>query len=150
MDGSASRTYFAAVAPPQPPPTTTTRRPLFGAKSPFIPVAHPPNSPTPSPTPDARRKSRRVISLIGDPPSTSCGHASLQCAESPGLLVPGGDARPRRHHDDDQDECGTPAERRRQEDRRPQLAHEPGRAEAETGERRGQREGHDGDPQLQL
>jgi hypothetical protein len=29
IEGSASRTYFAAVAPPQPPPITTTRRPLF-------------------------------------------------------------------------------------------------------------------------
>ena len=33
MDGSASRTYLAAVAPPQPPPMTTTRRPGFWARS---------------------------------------------------------------------------------------------------------------------
>src|SRR5439155_1503230 len=60
MVGSPSRTYFAAVAPPHPPPTTTTRRAVFGAKSPFIAVAHPPPSrPTPSPIPDVRRNSRR-------------------------------------------------------------------------------------------
>ena len=36
MDGSAIRTYLAAVAPPQPPPITTTRRPLLGAMSPVM------------------------------------------------------------------------------------------------------------------
>src|SRR5438552_15395019 len=50
IDGSPSRTYFAAVAPPQPPPITTTRLPVFGAKSPFV-VAHPPNAPTATPIP---------------------------------------------------------------------------------------------------
>src|SRR6266852_8581413 len=84
MDGSPSRTYFAAVAPPQPPPTTTTRRALFGAKSPVIAVAHPPPSrPTPNPTPDVRRNSRRPMTFIAV-------LLSLKRAEAAGLLVPGG------------------------------------------------------------
>src|SRR3989449_6733921 len=64
IEGSANRTYFAAVAPPQPPPITTTRRPVLGAKSPLIVVAHPATpaaarSPSPAPVPD-RSEERRV------------------------------------------------------------------------------------------
>ena len=56
IDGSARRTYLAAVAPPQPPPMTTTRRPVFGAKSPFIEgaqPARPPRAMVPRPAPAA-------------------------------------------------------------------------------------------------
>src|SRR5262245_37544953 len=41
MDGSARRTYLAAVAPPQPPPMTTTRLPALAAMSPRVEVAQP-------------------------------------------------------------------------------------------------------------
>ncbi len=51
IDGSPSRTYFAAVAPPHPPPITTTRLPVFGAKSPCSAVAQPPSAPSATPIP---------------------------------------------------------------------------------------------------
>src|SRR5712692_6100767 len=60
IDGSPSRTYFAAVAPPQPPPITTTRLPVFGAKSPCVAVAQPPSAPMATPTPVVRRNCLRV------------------------------------------------------------------------------------------
>src|SRR3990172_1298960 len=65
MEGSARRTYLAAVAPPQPPPITTTRRPVFG---PTV-VAHPAsppavNSPSPKPVPDVRRNCLRDSVLM--------------------------------------------------------------------------------------
>src|SRR2546422_2894780 len=66
MDGSAARTYLAAVAPPQPPPTTTTRRPALGLISPVL-VAHPSRPATvstPTPVPDALRNCLRVIRVI--------------------------------------------------------------------------------------
>src|SRR5438093_6615559 len=128
MAGSPSRTYFAAVAPPHPPPTTTTRRDVLGAKSPFIAVAHPPPSrPTPSPTPDVRRNSRRPMPLIAV-------LLSLKCTEPTGLFVPGGGGGPRRHDHDDENERPAPAESRRQEYGRPELAGEAGGGEAEAGE----------------
>src|SRR5215204_157593 len=68
IDGSPSFTYFAAVAPPHPPPITTTRLPDFGAKSPFVAVAHPPSAPTAAtPRPVVRRNCLRVT-LITFPP----------------------------------------------------------------------------------
>src|SRR5947209_23874 len=144
MDGSPRRTYFAAVAPPHPPPTTTTRRAVFGAKSPFIAVAHPPPSrPTPSPIPDVRRNSRRPIAFIAV-------LLSLKRAEPAGRLVPGGGRGPRRHDHDDEDDRSAPPERRGQEHSDPELAGEPGGREAQPGERRGQREARDGDPELEL
>jgi hypothetical protein len=58
------RTYLAAVAPPQPPPTTTTRRPVLGAKSPFIDGAQPANGPSASPVAEVVKNCRRESSLM--------------------------------------------------------------------------------------
>src|SRR3989475_7503813 len=128
MDGPPRRTSFAAVAPPPPPPTTTTRRAVFGAKSPFIAVAHPPPSrPTPSPIPDVRRNSRRPIAFIAV-------LLSLKRAEPVGRLVPGGGRGPRRHDHDDEDDRSAPPERRGQEHRGPELAGETGGIETQPGE----------------
>src|SRR5438874_9170556 len=69
IDGSARRTYLAAVAPPHPPPMTTTRRPGFCAKSETLGAQPAPRSPSPAQD-DARRNSLRVDSFI--PPSTDC------------------------------------------------------------------------------
>src|SRR5437773_438368 len=70
IDGSPSRTYFAAVEPPQPPPITTTRLPVFGAKSPRIAGAHAPSAPAATPSPVVRRNCLRVTLI-----------PSLQCSE---------------------------------------------------------------------
>src|SRR5262245_16375866 len=67
IEGSARRTYLAAVAPPQPPPMTTTRLPLFGAKSPRIEGAQPATplrAIAPSAAPDAVRNRLRVTVSI--------------------------------------------------------------------------------------
>src|SRR2546428_6910179 len=61
IDGSARRTYLAAVAPPQPPPITTTRRPGFWAKSETVGAQ--PDASRPSPIPVVPRKSLRVQSI---------------------------------------------------------------------------------------
>src|SRR3989454_4929999 len=58
IDGSARRTYLAAVAPPTPPPITTTRRPDFCAKSETVGAQ--PAASRPSPMPDVPRKCLRV------------------------------------------------------------------------------------------
>src|SRR5882762_8086566 len=71
IEGSASRTYLAAVAPPQPPPITTTRRAGFCAKSETV-GAHPAAS-RPRPIPDVPRKFLRVQVLI---PASQIGRAS--------------------------------------------------------------------------
>src|SRR5437773_4812719 len=71
IDGSASRTYFAAVAPPQPPPITTTRRPALGAKSPLIAGAHPAARTSPAPAADVLRNSLRVTPVMTLPPFPS-------------------------------------------------------------------------------
>src|SRR5512145_268459 len=60
IDGSASRTYLAAVAPPHPPPITTTRRPGFWAKSDTFgaqPAAR-------RPSPEVQRNALRVESVM--------------------------------------------------------------------------------------
>src|SRR5712692_8624297 len=61
MDGSASRTYLAAVAPPQPPPTTTTRRLALGSISPLVLAqpASPATASAPAPVPEIFRKCLR-------------------------------------------------------------------------------------------
>src|SRR5438552_7643053 len=82
IDGSPSRTYFAAVAPPQPPPITTTRLPVFGAKSPCVAVAHPPSTPTATPIPVVRRNCLRVtlITLIPAPSASVHGFCGRPAA----------------------------------------------------------------------
>ncbi len=96
MLGSSTRMYLAAVAPPQPPPMTTTRRPVFGMKSPFMPVAHPPSPATdaaasPRPAPERLRNSLRVNGFIGSSPS----EAAWMCEPADGCERTDGSARGR-------------------------------------------------------
>src|SRR5438094_6544943 len=81
IDGSASRTYLAAVAPPQPPPITTTRRPGFCAKSETLGAQ--PAASRPRPIPDVPRKSLRVQFI------RTSSKARLDGAEAAGRFVPG-------------------------------------------------------------
>src|SRR5260370_4643159 len=86
IDGSARRTYLAAVAPPHPPPITTTRRPLFWAKSETVGAQ--PAASSASPVPEVRRNSLRVDAFIR--PSPDCVRTTpLGHAEPAGRLVPG-------------------------------------------------------------
>src|SRR5437867_2763735 len=104
IDGSARRTYLAAVAPPQPPPITTTRRPDFCAKSETVGAQ--PAASRPSPIPDVPRKCLRVQFILfppwgaptGPPNPPTLGSApaqpwrssnSLDRAEPAGRFVPG-------------------------------------------------------------
>src|SRR6266850_278316 len=141
IDGSASRTYLAAVAPPQPPPITTTRRPGFCAKSETL-GAHPAAS-RPRPIPDVPRNSLRVQSLM---------RASVESdgAEAAGRFVPGRKHSPPERDRDDQRDSAAPAERGRQEDRRPELLEEPGLRRDQSGEGRADGEARDGGPELHL
>src|SRR5882724_13707866 len=66
IEGSARRTYLAAVAPPQPPPITTTRRRLVASVSPRNSAQpdRPATASAPALTVDVVRNCRRVIRAI--------------------------------------------------------------------------------------
>src|SRR5262245_21756321 len=125
MDGSARRTYLAALLPPQPPPMTTTRGPFLGPTSPppMICAQPAPKLPTASPAAEPRRNCRRVISPMA--PLLRSFTVSREGAEPPALFVPGGDQRPCRHHCQHQDQRAAPAQHGGQEHGQPQLAQQP-------------------------
>src|SRR5438552_37074 len=152
IDGSASRTYFAAVAPPQPPPTTTTRRPALGAKSPLIAGAHPAaRNPNPAPAADVLRNSLRVNRVMTRPPFASVfSMRRSQRAESSVLLVPGRAQSPRRHHEDHEAEGRAPTDRRRQEHGGAELPEEAGLRRHEARQRTAEGEASDRRPELHL
>src|SRR6266446_3801854 len=147
IDGSARRTYLAAVAPPHPPPITTTRRPVFWAKSETVGAQ--PAASSASPVPEVRRNSLRVDAFIR--PSPDCVRTTpLGHAEPAGRLVPGRQHSPPERDRDDQHDGTGPAERRRQKNRRAELLQKPGLHRAEPHERRAPRKPRNGDPELHL
>src|SRR6267142_5603207 len=104
IDGSARRTYLAAVAPPQPPPITTTRRPGFCAKSETLGAQ--PAASRPRPIPDVPRKSLRVQFIMS---SSGSSTSQLNSAEAAGRFVPGRQHSPPERDRDDQHDRATPA-----------------------------------------
>src|SRR5206468_3279421 len=152
IDGSASRTYFAAVAPPQPPPITTTRRPALGAKSPLIAGAHPAaRNPNPAPAADVLRNSLRVNRVMTRPPFASVfSMRRSQRAESAVLRVPGRAQSPRRQHEDHEAEGRAPTDRRRQEHGGAELPEDAGLRRHEARQRTAEGEASDRRPELHL